>query len=137
MNKAEVEFIAKSWYLKEKRFNELKKERDEARRMLRANANVLKILKIDRTNPTLALRMAEANYLLYPTSSAAEGIFKELLGATSKARTIKTIKTIKKGNPQAVYSLTFSPDRTTFLSGPLNSTAKLWDMEGNLSLIHI
>ena len=79
LNQAEIQFIVDSWHRKESRFSKLKGERDAALRMVRANSNVITAIQLDKTNPTLALRMAEKNYLLYPESSAAAGVFLKLI----------------------------------------------------------
>ena len=134
-NEVEVEFILDSWNEKERRFAQLRRERDEARaesrranRLVRSNNNALKALQLDKRDPTLALRMAEANYLIYPESRSAAGIFQELFENKSKA---KIQKTIQKGHSDAVLAVAFSPDGQTIFTGSEDNTAKLWDLQGN------
>lgn len=130
LNKAEIRFIIDSWNRKESRFAQLKKERDDALRMVRANNNVIQAIQIDKTNPTLALRVAEANYLLYPESVAAAGIFNELLSNSAK---VKVLKTIQNGHVNPISSVAFSPIGTLIATASHDHTIKLWNLQGELS----
>ena len=120
-NQAEIQFIQDSWHEKEQRSAQLRRERDEARaesrranRLARSNNNALKALQLDKTDPTLALRTAETNYLLYPESRSAAGIFTELFNNTRKA---KVIKTLRKGIAASIRIVAFSPDGKTLFTG--------------------
>ena len=134
-NQAEIEFIQDSWNEKEQRSAQLRRERDEARaesrranRLAHSNNNALKAMQVDKTDPTLALRMAEANYMLYPESRSAAGIFAELWNNSSKA---KVIKTLRKGFNAAVRIVSYSPDGKTLFTGFEDSAVELYDLQGN------
>ena len=97
-----------------------------SQRIARSNNNALKALEKDQTDPTLALRMAEANYSLYPESRSAVGIFSRLMDEESKAKAKSTIrKNLSDG-----LTMTFSSDAKRILAGYGNG-AKLWDLAGN------
>ena len=102
-------------------------EQKKSERIARSNNNALKALRLDKTDPTLALRMAEANYLLYSESQSAVGIFQELLKNTDKA---KAFKTIRKGHTLEVSAVAFSLDGQSILTGSRDKTAILWDLNG-------
>ena len=79
LNKVEIRFIIDSWLRKEDRFRKITQERDEAQRSARASRNAVNILQKERTDPTLALRMAEANYLLHPHEPAPLAVFHQMI----------------------------------------------------------
>ncbi len=101
-------------------------ERDRAEASVRAAQNASLALTIVRTNPTLALRIAEYNLKKHPGNSAATAAFREIINDTDNAY-YKEIQ----GHTDAVSSVSFSPDGQSILTGSWDGTAKLWDLIGN------
>lgn len=135
----------------ERVFEGLEKQRDEARaaleaknlaeaaktkaqgesyqsaRLARSNANALQAWKLQKSDPTLALRMAEMNYHLFPEYSSSADIFADFYGTASLGLIQKTINTDKIG---PISSVAVSPDGKLILTGSKDSTAILWNLGG-------
>lgn len=67
--------------LAQRRQREAEAATQEAERISRSNLNGLTALRLNKTNPAQALRLAEMNYHLYPQSETAVGIFRELFNS--------------------------------------------------------
>ncbi len=107
----------------------------EAARLARANSNALIALQTAKANPTLALRMAEMNYHLFPESKAAAGIFNEIIKDQKTQGFYKEL--IRKGHDLNVSDVKFSPDGRFLLSKGncdpsegVHDKLVLWNLDG-------
>ncbi|MCB0640076.1 MAG: hypothetical protein KDC44_00480, partial [Phaeodactylibacter sp.] len=99
----------------------------QAQRIARSNQNALAALQRHKSNPTLALRMAEANYHLYPNSNSAAGIYRELLETGSPVYE----RILCYGHKSWACAAVFSPDGKSVLTGG-DYELLLWDLKGKI-----
>lgn len=104
-------------------------QRIQAERLAHASSNALKALQVEKTDPTLALRMAEANYHLFPESRSASGIFSEIISNPVEG---KSALKIVQGQDAYITDLACTPDGKYILAGSRDGTARLWDLNGKL-----
>jgi len=97
-----------------------------AERKTRAATNALKILQVEKENPSLAVQLAEMNYHLYPESETGAGIMKEIL-----KKAPQVYRKIQKGHTSAIISVAFSPEGDQVLTGSTDASAILWDLSGH------
>ncbi|MBK9335880.1 MAG: hypothetical protein IPM98_04590 [Lewinellaceae bacterium] len=100
---------------------EAKRQTHIAEETSRSNFNVSLALKTVRTNPTLALRIAEANYKLHPEESAAEATYYQILGDMSLRFYKKDYKL-----PAQVNCIAMHPQGTLAAAGLQNGQIILW-----------
>lgn len=127
MNKQEIQFILDSWHRKESRFAQIKRERDLAIGLSQANANAHRAQQLNRINPTIALRMAEKNYQLFPTSKAAASSFVSIISETEQ---IKYRLDIPSDTREEIFAIAISPCGKNMLTGDSEGWVYRWDMEG-------
>ena len=94
-------------------------------RIARSNHNALLATQLAKSDPTLALRIAEMNYLLYPESSTAAGIFHEIISDTHTGKAFQTMP----GN-RSCNTGTFSPDNRSLVLCFSGGVVALWDLPG-------
>jgi WD40 repeat protein len=104
---------------------EANEQREQAERMARANNNALKAIQIEKTNPTLALRMAEANYKLFPESATAAGIFSEIMSKPDEGRYIAEME---QGWYKFGTDLVASPNGQHLIVGSRDGMLRVWDI---------
>ncbi len=126
LNRAEEAFIQKSWEKRTEDILELKRQRDEALAQSRSNGNAFRALQLDKNDHTLALRLAEMNYLLHPGQQSSVEIFRNFLHDFEKAKYAH----IFRGHTENVTSAAFSPDGKYVVTGSKDKTARLWDRQG-------
>lgn len=114
-----------------------KAESRRAARLARSNANALKALQLGKTD--LALRMAEMNYLLYPESRSAAGIFSEIISDASNFYNNKFYKkkTLEYGHYDKITAMAFSPDGQRALTASSDKRIIMWNVQGKqLKVFH-
>ncbi|MCB9266453.1 MAG: caspase family protein [Lewinellaceae bacterium] len=137
LNKFESAFLQKSQQLEEDRFEESerrRKEAEEARaraeKNLRAATNTALVLQTAKTDPTLALRIAAYNLEHHPEYAAAYAVFHDIISDTRQAFYRQTMR---GGAPiDYIFSVAFSPDGQSILTGHWDRKARLWTLDGQL-----
>lgn len=101
-----------------------KEELASALQLAKSQTLAAKALVLKNTNPTVAIRVAEAGYKLYNNKETSDAL-KEFVTDESIGFYRKTFNL---GYP--VLCIAFSPDGKTFFAGTQDKTAKLWDLNG-------
>lgn len=137
LNKRELDFIKKSQQLEEDRFAESERKRkeaedarDRAEKNMRAAKNIALTMQSVKTNPTLALRMAEYNLQRHPEYDAAYSVFHDIISDTTQTLYQQVLKGSKVDGH--VLAVAFSPNGEDVLTGNYDGTVKLWTKEGSL-----
>ncbi len=99
---------------------------EQAERTARANQPALLALRKNQTDPTMALNMAWLNKRLYPKSATAAGIFAEIISD----RSVRASMITARGHTSYVSDIRFSPSGNYILTGSLDITARLRDLQG-------
>jgi len=94
-----------------------------------SNFNVSLALKTQQSNPTLALRIAERNYQLHPTESAAEATYFRILGDTTLRFYKQDILVSGPINCMAVH-----PEESLAAAGLFNGDLVLWNIKDTKSV---
>ena len=102
------------------------KNKAETAAIIAKNASL--VLTIVKNNPTLALRIADYNIKKHPNNPVAITAFREVISSIEN----KYYKRIFTGHTAEVFSISFSPDGKSILTGSGDKTAILWDLEGNV-----
>jgi WD40 repeat protein len=104
-----------------------KAEQTKAERLAKANNNSLRAMQLERTNPVLALRLAETNYLLYPESRSAAAVFSDIISQFNRG---KPLLEIKSRSP--VTDAMYSPDGQQIISTHTDASVQIWSLSGDL-----
>lgn len=128
-NQSEIAFITQSWLQRQSHIAVLTRKMNEATRLSQANANAYRAQQLNKTNPTLALRLAERNYTLFPESKAAASSFASII---SEIENIKYRIEIPANDGAIVYAIAISPCGTNIITGDEKGRVYRWDMEGKL-----
>lgn len=118
--------------IKARLFAEAKRKEAEdlnylSERSSRANNNALLALQVAEANPTVALRLAEMNYHLYPESESAIGIFKQLMEGDAYY-----FKDIQQGHNAPVSAVAISTDGGLLVTGDMEGQIIVWDSNSKI-----
>lgn len=100
------------------------RETERAEKSSLVNFNVALALNTVRSNPTLALRLAEANYVRNPSETVAEATYFQILGDTS-------LRFYEREYPAGapVICLASNPEGTLAAAGLYNGQVILWRLD--------
>lgn len=102
-------------------------ERLKAEKESRANQNVSLVSRTQRTNPTLALRIAEYNLNAHPDNASAAVAFHDLVSDKNIIFYGKDLE----GHVESVNFVDFFPNGRGMLTMSRDNIVKLWDLEAN------
>ena len=100
----------------------------QAQRNARASQNALAALKLEESDHTQALRLAEMNYHLFPESHAAAGVLQNLLGKATKTY----YNSDRLAHHADINDATFSSDGQFVVTASNDHSAILWDTTGRM-----
>ena len=98
-------------------------QKNKAEKQARNANNVATIMRTMGKDSTLAMRMMQYNYLHHDDEFTRD-IYHQTINNQQSAFLLK----ILRGHSEYVSAVAFSPDGKTVLTGSVDKTAKLWDM---------
>jgi len=104
------------------------KAKTEAEKANTFNQNISTTLLKTKQDPTLALAMAEYLYRLYPEKPAAGAVLSQIVSDESEGMYAHSLA----GHTHAVTCLAFFKDNWRLATGSIDSTLRIWDIEGHL-----
>ncbi len=116
--------------LQQQIFEAIKKQKQTAEKNVRASKNAALAFQKAKTDPTMALRIAQYNLEQHPDNPVAVTAFHEIISDTSYI----FYKSLSLPFSD-INNIVLSPNGKCFLASSDDGTARLWDLEGNEMLV--
>ena len=102
------------------------RQKEVAEKAARANANAATAFKIEKTDPTLALRIAWQNWQQHTEDPSSISTLHEIISRKENG----FCQTTLQGHDNFVMTAAFSPDAQRLVSGSADGTVRIWDVSG-------